>query len=110
MILLLVLSTFAASLASPILNKEQRKTFETILERINDIQLHRNEVKSLEEDRARLQKLFIDETRQVKDGDMLQREAPANRQVGDRRLKCALFDSETKKCLRHKVSFLWGRR
>lgn len=109
MLLFLILSTFAATLSSPVFDQGQGRTFESILERINEQSSLQNEKKPFHDGHDRLTKLFINEARQKEDGDMLQRDA-VKKQVGDRRLKCVLYDAEKKKCLRHKISFLWGRR
>ena len=109
MYILLAVSMFAVTIASPIFDREQEKIFEAVLQHMDAKRQNENEVKSLEGDHGQLSQYSISKKRQDEAGDIMQREVK-RKQVGDRRLKCVLYDTQTKKCLRHKMSFLWGRR
>ncbi len=61
-----------------------------------------------EDDLSMISKILARTATEEKDGDMLQRSIE-ERQAGDRRLKCILYDRNTGKCLRHKLKFVWGK-
>lgn len=89
-----------------IVNDEEAKVLDGILRKANEVH-YKKEAENSQDAKDHLAELLIKEATQPKDGDMLQREI-ARKQVGDRRLKCIKYDRVNKKCLRHKISFLWG--
>lgn len=62
---------------------------------------------TLSEYNAEISKLLAAVAAPERDGDMVQRGVD-KRQVGDRRLKCILYNPVNGKCLRHKLNFIWG--
>ena len=91
---------------SLIVTEEDAAVLDGILRKANEGD-YKKEAENLQDAKNQLAEILITEATQPKDGDMLQREA-ARRQVGDRRLKCIKYDRVKRKCLRHKLSFLWG--
>ena len=104
------LSILAASLPTS-MNEDggEKNIFRTTLTKIRqeEIAHHRRETQ-LSDTHLRIIEFLIDEATRTRDGDMIQRETERKQVVGDRRLKCILYDANKKKCLRHKMSFLWG--
>ena len=102
-LILLAISLFAVVIASPLFDKDQEKILDAILERVSGA-----DMTSFGGDEIELSKYTVDTARETNDKTSL-RDSPKKR-VGDRRLKCVLYDAKNKKCLRHKMNFLWGRR
>ena len=107
LLFLISMSMYGVAITSPLLGEEQEKLLEAILERIDEKEPHGKEMFAGRND-EKLSKYTFSKIKESNDKE-LPRNSP-QKQVGDRRLKCVLYDTKSRKCLRHKMSFLWGRR
>lgn len=107
-LMLLSISIFVVSIATPLFDNEQERIFESFLEKMVEEQPQAKKILPVEGKDGQLPKYIANEARES-NGKFPLRDSP-KKQVGNRRLKCVLYDPKSRKCLRHKMSFLWGRR
>ena len=106
-LLLISISLFGEAATSPLFSEEQEKLLEALLEGTNEEDTHGKEMFSGGNDEW-ISKYAFNAVRESNGKEQLGNSP--KKQVGDRRLKCILYDTKSKKCLRHKMSFIWGRR
>ena len=107
-LMLLSISMFSVSIASPLFDNEEERILESFVEMTRGEEPLAKKIPPVEGNDRQLPKYIANEARE-NNGKFPLRDSP-KKQVGDRRLKCVLYDPKSRKCLRHKMSFLWGRR